>query len=1363
MEGDQLNESLGMDAIYSVQKMGELLADGPDVEREFILFELQQLLDHCLEDTLKILMPVLCDNVAKWNIDLQLDAASRLHDVVALKLDPKLAYRIMNASFQVIQSATDITGEFAPARFDDLVGMWGGILVDSFPSMNWDDEELHAVIEDLDVHAKEEAFALRRLAALALGALAQCLDQKKVEDLILPRLMDLLGDQHVQVRGNVIESLAFVGAALPLRLTEVEIWPQVEKLLDPPEDDARIRASAMRTMSHILKEQREKEGGGKLFRDFLPPVFARMCFFARKWAAEDQRLLDEVTYLLLEVVSEVYGQFLYTLSLYSRRSFRKESYRAFAAMATCNGPLIRRNCAYNLPGVCCALGEKYAVELSGVCEYLARDTDEETRWILSAGIHKTAGLLVPKGDFERIFTAMCSLLQDENPVVRMNSIENFHELLNAFAKVRPDVAFMRRLSPVFANLGHLCDGEWRTQEKLSEQIEKSASIIPSECLVDAVLPLLKKFIERGTPPVRVAAMHATAHSFRHIRGPDNRNNAIDRYWAKHTEGTYWMRLALLEGGDAALKVFSRKRFAELFASKMMMLADDLVVNVRIRVAKLLPKLAPMCRGSPEYEAAVKRLRRDDDRDVLEAVEKNEELAAVEMEKAKEDENDDSLKYQNEQEFYGLAPRQQKKVRRLGSIRSGRLLSKLGNTDDSSRDLKQAARASPRESADTTKSSADKASFEVTTKSSTGSARPTVMPSTNSTTSSGGKNMIERSFSNLRMTVSRTRSRATESVDSDEQFLARSKSWSGIIRKKLRGDAAERLNEKRNVSQHAEVFAKEEFPFKSSNKRKSRRRSRRRFSRSPKFDKDEQILFEGNTRIPSEEEEMSSPIKKPVPVVHSIDDEEDQEPRSPILLGANKRTSATLAETDAEGTNGIAGLHSTVNGHSEMAKEEGVKVGTERKEFSQSFDEHADGKSFKSLRSLIQGLRNVGSTSRRQPVLQDAESLVTMEVTEKSEDNVEPKSRQKLESALNSAPRKLDDYLASSYDGRNDGADGIDARRVQSLPAKEDLDKELLDKDIVSRRPQDLFSGSFPSIGDAYENPSSKFGSAYLDLNGGMNLNTNNVIAAIDPPESMKSPFTSVANGEAQDLRPEVASGRQPTLEKSAESPLTFSVTTANYVAPRDDGPITLPASVLSSHRREEPDSGPKSATGVQFSREGASLNPNITSNGRGTQEGGESAESGEGWKIDENGIVTNVTNVRYEDLRSENYYENPLLSGGSNGYIKIPGQTMMTTDDETLPTFKGIAPWARRGGNKIRVPVHSSADSSNSFSESFAVHGFSKSDQGAGRKPRTTATSVQSTQSTKSAAPIPQRMKAGASGFLRFFRRKKSGSRTPGK
>jgi len=750
-EVDEEEESPNMDAIYSVQKMAEVLEAGPDTERDFILFEMQQMLDHCLSDTLRILVPVLCELVPQWSVELQLKAAERLFDVVSLQLPAAVASMITSASFAVVASARHATAE----DIEDVYTLWGGVLVDAMPTVEWAAGELATALATLDAHARSRGSEpARKLAARALGALAQCLPAASVEAQLLPRVLALAADESAAVRGTVVESLAFLGATMPTDHVAERIWPRFVAVLDEGSpEEPQVRATALRSVAHVLEKQRHRcgigiqpevaaaaaaaaaggaaadkaatprgadgskkrgskvkrkrgfktPGASLLFKELLPPLLDVHSAFSLRYASEDQRLVSDDTYLLLEVVSEVFGQLVYAVTCASAArvgadtaaaapvgaDFREHVYRAYLAMATCNGPLIRRNCAYNLPGMAISLGEPYAAELSGLAEYFAKDSDEEVRWIVAAGIHESTALLASGGGvFDRLFAAVCALLADSNALIRSNALGHFHDAMSALAampvvipveaadgvgggeadaaaqveevpaEAAPPGAAIDRLCPLFDNLELLSEGEWRVQESLAKQLELSIGLMPPNSLQQSVLPLLYRLMEQGTPVVRTTAMRAIIKGVRTINLPADRDSAVDRYWGDAAGGPFWMRLALLDGGVVALSVFSRRRVAEIFAPRMMDLVEDPVVNVRIRLARTLPLLAPVCAAHAQYAAVLKRLGADADVDVRNAIDAHPAAAAAAMAAAAANEAADREKQRAEDELYGrgAAPR-----------------------------------------------------------------------------------------------------------------------------------------------------------------------------------------------------------------------------------------------------------------------------------------------------------------------------------------------------------------------------------------------------------------------------------------------------------------------------------------------------------------------------------------------------------------------------------------------------------------------------------------------------------------------------------------------------------------------------------
>mmetsp|Transcript_12157 Transcript_12157/g.24804 ORF Transcript_12157/g.24804 Transcript_12157/m.24804 type:complete len:778 (-) Transcript_12157:1501-3834(-) len=648
VSGDGLSELMNAEAIYSVQRMAELLAVGPDSEREFVLFELQQLLDHCLDDTLRVLIPTLCDNVASWEVELQFRAAEALQQVVGVSLSSEVAWMITVASYRVLEHVEGrIEDDLDRDAFYEL---WGGTINDALLQVSrmFSEERSDDILRLVDQGAQSDIIPVRKLAAKVLGSLAQTFSPTAVSSKLLPRALPLCSDSNILVRGTAAESLAFIGAVLPCVVTEVDLWPIFLVFLD--DGDARIRATTLRTISHILKAKYDIEPSEHLFKDLLIPILLQWANFARQWAQEDQRTLDDDTYLLLEVIAEVFGNLTYCTARYVKLGFRKQAIRAYCAMSTCNGPLIRRNCSFNLPGMAATLSSKYGVELSNIVEHFSRDTDAEVRGILAAGLHVTVTQLYSGGRVDKLISAVTNLLQDDHPAVRMLVLEHFAETIGAVVK-EGEPSALRRLTPLLEHVRFLSQGEWRSQERFADQLGDCVNLIPQTLLKEKVLPILLELCETGVCPVRRAAVKSMVRSFRYFREPVEREHIVRQFWARLAEGTHIDRITMLEGGRFALELFSSVLFQSLFAKAMLDFANDPVPNVRLKLALLLPDMSGACEHVPEFIMAYGTLLQDDDIDVKEAMQTHHRRAGKLMQVATQLEREDRKKLEEEAKLY----------------------------------------------------------------------------------------------------------------------------------------------------------------------------------------------------------------------------------------------------------------------------------------------------------------------------------------------------------------------------------------------------------------------------------------------------------------------------------------------------------------------------------------------------------------------------------------------------------------------------------------------------------------------------------------------------------------------------------------
>ncbi|GAB0492405.1 hypothetical protein MMPV_003667 [Pyropia vietnamensis] len=736
--GEDDEDELADGALFNIGKMATALAEGSDDEKMVVLFEMAQLLDHCLGDTLNTLVPAICSMVHMWSGNLRGSAAEALLDVVNLpdlphstaKLIAKTALDSIDSSFvgtggtqgELVNIPRDFPGDDDETlNSDEVLNLWAEILSAALRLVTWELGELEMVTRLLDFHAFHHRDVSRKLAARVLGSLATSLaDGLDVERHVLPTALALCEDVAIEVRGMVSESLALIAGRVSLGTLEQVVWPKMVSLLADP--DARVHAATLRTVAHVAVQhaepyvpppsraataaaaaaaaasvaQEEQLGAfsgamrkfaaapgstrasaddvkpiadastatgrraasmtkdeqlsrTRLLKELLTPVVIRESAFSLKAASEDQRYVDDYTYLLLEIVAEVFGPLVWAvlcgdgqpkrasaklmsgnagksssdLSFTPANPLEADTVRAFRAMATCNGPIVRRHCAFNMPGVAAAVSGIHLQELAVVVESLSQDKDAETRWNLAAGLHETAFLISAsrcKAAVNSLVKAAVALLQDEHALVRMNALEHFSELLPSLVQGEPGVFVARRLAPLFANLSLLSEGNWRTQQLLSRQVAASAYLMPSETLREAVLPLLYRMAEESTYLVRMSVMGAVATCMWHIADPEQRADVMASFVTEWAEaGLHWMRLAFVEAAVVSASLFSRVLFRDVFASATLRLAADPVPNVRLRLVRALPALCRACAQMDELHRAMEALHEDSDPDVRVAI------------------------------------------------------------------------------------------------------------------------------------------------------------------------------------------------------------------------------------------------------------------------------------------------------------------------------------------------------------------------------------------------------------------------------------------------------------------------------------------------------------------------------------------------------------------------------------------------------------------------------------------------------------------------------------------------------------------------------------------------------------------------
>lgn len=593
------------DAVNRIGPLMESLASADNDEKSVLLFELQQLIPQLqrAELTLQSITTQLCTNLAKWPDFLLEDTAETLMSLLKYSIPPELRKVVCTASFDVL--ARD---SIALVFFET----WGNVLVVALPEVTWEMAELQKLFHVLDSKSGDRLCMGKKLTARMLGFLA--VSEEVVKELVLSRATRLAEDPDADIRGMIAEGMERIGSVVGLSIMEKDVWPTLSQLFE--DSDVRVSCAAVKSIAHIAQVHKVKAPSASFFKKLLPTVFLQICSNAQTYAAQDLRNLDDDRLLSLEIFSRTFGPLVAScFDALPALETRRDMYLSYAAMCSANSPIIRRNCAYNLPGVAKTLVHRFRAEVSAVVDFLSKDADDETRWNLAAGLHETVKTLASRETVIVLYEAVYTLLQDENALVRLNALQHFNEIVSQLATQR-GYAGASRMSPLFENLHLQCQGNWRTQELLARQLGLAAPVVPPPTIESNILPLLFKLASQSAFQVRKSSMVAVAACIRHLSDTFGRETAMGSFrnqWA--CSKVHWMRMGFIDAAEAAFDSYSRILFRDTFALALLRLARDPISNVRYRVAQVIEKVAPGTHQMEEFHRAVKTLVVDPDVDV----------------------------------------------------------------------------------------------------------------------------------------------------------------------------------------------------------------------------------------------------------------------------------------------------------------------------------------------------------------------------------------------------------------------------------------------------------------------------------------------------------------------------------------------------------------------------------------------------------------------------------------------------------------------------------------------------------------------------------------------------------------------------
>lgn len=656
----QVVDAANTDKFFTVttkmNDMVDLLETASDDDKTLVLFEIQQVLEFARDFVIQNIFPVICSHVSRWNEAVQIPAAEAISAILTTPVPPDTAKAVCKVACDIIRTADDKGNR----------ELWGEVLVRALPHGSWSGDELESVVAHLQ--AGYEKFSItNKLTAKILGSMAISSVDHETKKLLMHRAIAMTEDEDHEVRGIIADSMGHIGSALNIREVELEQWASIQKLSH--DENARVHAATLRTIAVIVNAHKSKYPNSNFFRCLLPPLLYKECSNMRKVAAQDLRMIDEDSFLIVEINSDVFGTLLVSCCEFMQdEGTKKEVYKAYQAMATCNSPVIRKNCAFNIPEVALCLHERFGLPLVDIVDFFSQDSDDQTRWTLASRLHEALKHLANRETISQLFKSVLLLLRDKNWLVRQNLMQNFHCLVAELSKYCTYNS-SAKMSSLFEQLQLLCDGNWRVQELLVNQLRLAAPLVPPTSMTGNVLPLLYRISREGTFTVRKAAMGSIATSIRFLPNGVERELEMKIFLEEWAHAPiYWMRIGFIEAAQTAINLYSRCLFRDTFGMEVLKLAFDKVSNVRLRVAKLLPTIAPACYQMEEFQTAVEAIKNDPVLDVKEVAQTIEEDIEVSLQAGRAKFEDDMRLEEEERELYSRHLQNQKEANKKKNLK-----------------------------------------------------------------------------------------------------------------------------------------------------------------------------------------------------------------------------------------------------------------------------------------------------------------------------------------------------------------------------------------------------------------------------------------------------------------------------------------------------------------------------------------------------------------------------------------------------------------------------------------------------------------------------------------------------------------------
>ncbi|CAJ0963551.1 unnamed protein product, partial [Mesorhabditis belari] len=566
---NNLEKGREVSKLASIRALPEMIEDEGDPAIEALLPSVQR----CLREEASNL-DVHCEAAVVFKSILQSEKLTRKH--------PGLTEKLLKNILENIQQQKDNMSAAA----------WLETLVDIADRIDLQSVKTYIVPVVQQQSEPNQRIQRRIIATKLLHKLATILPAVEIRKELGTCTQLLCEDPNANVRSGMAQRIAAIAKSFNTASESVSlVLPCLVSLVG--DEEAGVREAALNAIAPCIPTFTKEAKKSTV----LPLI--RKCTDQAITKADEQLAIvaknfGEWAYSLKEVMDALDKSWV--LNTYLRMVSWSQPKEGKTAREGLLGTLVRRACAYNYPCLLVMFPKAFE-RLLPILEAFCGDPDDEVRVSIASSYHEIVQLYPNKVQLIPPFIELVRSGATEVVAKITFNLDKMLPILYKCARQKeedgPKVS-AQQLDRILIGCNVLLrgSGAWRSHEAYLNALAVLTQVLNYHQLFDTFVPILQKeVLTVRANPCRVAAVSTLLLFMKEHPDREKREIVIDflkNDILKHD--SCYRRSVFVDVAECVLKMFSRRFFKQYFLTETLSLARDRVANIRLRLAKLLPKI-----------------------------------------------------------------------------------------------------------------------------------------------------------------------------------------------------------------------------------------------------------------------------------------------------------------------------------------------------------------------------------------------------------------------------------------------------------------------------------------------------------------------------------------------------------------------------------------------------------------------------------------------------------------------------------------------------------------------------------------------------------------------------------------------------